>query len=53
MQKVRQDLAQDEVHHKLEIQLLKEEYEEKLNQLQKKSAYLKHQLKKEYLLADQ
>ena len=53
LQKVKPDLAQVDVQHRNKIQLLKEEYEEKLNQLQNKNDYLKQHLEKADLLNEQ
>ena len=46
LKKSKQDLAQEEAHHKQAIQHPKREYEEKLKQLQGHNGYLKQQLEK-------
>ena len=51
LQNAKNDLEQAKVHHMQEIQLLKKEYEEKLNHLQNKNDYMKQQLAKVDLLA--
>ena len=46
LQRSKQDQVQTEAHHRIEIQDLKNEYEEKLRHLQGQNDYLKHQLEK-------
>ena len=53
LQKDKKDLASDESHHHEEIQLLKQEHEDKQKHLQKKIDHLKHQLEKYELLNQQ